>query len=238
MLAYPEVEFFGETHGAEHPRRVFDEAQVVKDPYGLLFEVLLRAEEVYELAKPVRVKGQRERVYYEVPPVQVKLQRRLLDGRQGSGPFIVFKPGGRDIQLEAAGEGNDGRLEPVVDLDFGRLPSGEVFGKDYPVAAFDDYVYVEVLAPQYQVAHEPAHGVGRESVRGRDLSGFFQEGECPFRELLLHEAGKEPDFFSAPSGGKAHLFLQEFHEVCPRDDAHDPVLFEHRQEPLAVAHDT
>src|SRR5687768_13147273 len=105
-----------ESNGPEHARWVFHETQAMQDPDDAVLEIPLPTVKIEQHAELCWVEANGQRIHREVTTIQILLNRTPFDGRKSGRVFVIFGPGGRDIQFAASLQNDHGRSETVMRL--------------------------------------------------------------------------------------------------------------------------
>ena len=158
--------------------------------------------------------------------------------------LVVLEPGSGHVDPGVVGEDHRGGAEFLVGVDRAVALFGEEFGKADAVA-LDDDVDVGVAHVQEQVANKTAGHVGVVVQPGRGLADLPQQDDGRPRQHLGHDAGQVAGPLHrwplvaaqhvAAQGGR--VVDQQAEQVGAGDHAHEALVADHRDEPLAVADD-
>ncbi len=127
-------------------------------------EVTLAGERIDDEPEVVCGEGHGHGVDREVPPVEVVVERSVLDGRQGARRVVRLSPRCGNVDSLAVSVEDDRCAETVVDADAPLEPHGQCLRPPDGIA-FDRDVDVEALLAEQDVSHGAAdeeHAVDRD----------------------------------------------------------------------------
>ena len=157
--------------GAEDPRGVLDEAEVVEHDDAAGQEVLPSAEVVEEVAEGLGLERHRHGVDGEVAPGEVAADAGVLHLGQRARVGVRLGPGGGDVDAQPVRPvvGDDDRGAELLVRAHVPLEPGRQLGREGDAVALDRQVDVEPGLAQQQVADGAADEVAAAHAGGHGL---------------------------------------------------------------------
>ena len=165
----------GVADGTEEAGGVVVETGGVEDADVAVGEVGAAVERVDQGAKFVRSEGDRQRVDGEVAAAQVCVEIGRGDERQRAGVGVGFAAGGDQVDGEAAGQGERGGAEGLVQGEIAAELRLGCAGDGQSVAD-DDHVEIVRRATEQEVAHRATDEVRSRAVVERQRRAAGEQG--------------------------------------------------------------